>query len=165
MIPNDSRWPGSRLYCIYLWWPRCWCWSYWPLFILCLFMLMFININADGDHTDHCTRVIPYSCWLVWGVLVLRDSGPIHLGREIHWKLCHTFDKFKNLSLRVVHHPSWLEELCLASSFVNKLIHAKNYNGNHDDGITWHESEYLWLHVLFLPKYASVLKLRQALGT
>ena len=40
----------------------------------------------DSDHcagidtdTDHCAWVIPNSCWLVWGVLVLRDSGPVHL--------------------------------------------------------------------------------------
>ena len=36
------------------------------------------NLN-DNDNTDHCTRVISHSCWLVWRVLVLRDSGPIHL--------------------------------------------------------------------------------------
>ena len=39
-----------------------------------------VYVDADVDHTDHCTRVIPYSCWLIWRVLVLRDSGPIHLG-------------------------------------------------------------------------------------
>ena len=38
-----------------------------------------VYVDADVDHTDHCTRVIPYSCWLIWRVLVLRDSGPVHL--------------------------------------------------------------------------------------
>ena len=34
--------------------------------------------ETDTD-TDHCAWVIPNSCRLVWGVLVFRDSGPVHL--------------------------------------------------------------------------------------
>ena len=44
------------------------------------------NLHNADDDTDHCTRVIPHSCWLVWRVLVLRDSGPIHLVRKINRK-------------------------------------------------------------------------------
>ena len=41
----------------------------------------------DQDDSYHCARVIPDSCRLVWRMLVLGDSRPIHLQQNVNWKL------------------------------------------------------------------------------
>ena len=84
--------------------------------------------------------------------------------------------QFTNFSLRVVHHPGWLEKLglkCLFTLFFMQqifmmittmttmmmtMIMVKTEQ-------MWLRMFFgcLWFHVFFLPKYASVFKLGQAL--
>ena len=73
--------------------------------------------------------------------------------------------EFTNFSLRVVDHPRRLEKLGLQGSFTNFFIQQIHATMRMTMMTVTMLLGCLWFHVLFLPKYASVLKLGKALGS